>query len=117
MLPPDVEPFRCEVQGGRGAVHIAPVGELDMATARVLEAHLSKQRMAGFKHLTLDLRDVCFLDSTGLRLILEWDAMSRSDGFAFDLVAGPPVVQRLFELTGTVQRLSFVGASHARDAV
>jgi hypothetical protein len=35
----------------------------------------------------LDLRVVCFLDSTALRMILDWDAMSRADGFAFSLVA------------------------------
>jgi anti-anti-sigma factor len=111
VLQPDVEPFRCEVQAERQAVRICPVGELDMATVPVVDGHLCEQQTAGFKHVTLDLRDVCFLDSTGLRMILDWDAMSRADGFAFSLVAGPPTVQRIFELTGTTQRLNFVEAS------
>ena len=111
MVPADVEPFRCEVQAERQAVRICPVGELDMATDPVVDGHLCEQQTAGFKHVTLDLRDVCFLDSTGLRMILDWDAMSRADGFAFSLVAGPPTVQRIFELTGTTQRLNFVEAS------
>ena len=79
-----------------------------MATVPVVEAHLSEFMAAGFKQVTLDLRAVCFLDSTGLRMILEWDARSRADGFGFSLVAGPPTVQRLFDLTDTTTRLTFI---------
>ena len=32
------------------------------------------------------------------------------------LVAGPPAVQRIFELTGTTERLNFVEAFTSRDA-
>ena len=49
-------------------------------------------------------------------MILDWDSSSRADGFAFSLVAGPPAVQRIFELTGTTERLNFVEASTSRDA-
>ena len=41
-------------------------------------------------------------------MILKWDAHSRADGFAFSLVAGPPTVQRLFDLTDTTTRLPFI---------
>jgi len=107
-LDPQVhEPFRCELEPDRERVRVRPIGEIDMATVPVVDAHLSELMAAGFKHVTLDLRAVCFLDSTGLRMILEWDARSRADGFAFSLVAGPPTVQRLFDLTDTTARLSF----------
>jgi anti-anti-sigma factor len=76
----------------------------------VIDTHLSELTASGFKQVTLDLRAVSFLDSTGLRVILEWDARSRADGFAFSLVAGPPAVQRLFDLTDTTTRLAFVDA-------
>jgi hypothetical protein len=49
-------------------------------------------------------------------MIFEWDARSRADGFAFSLIAGSPTVQRLFELTGMRDRLTFIEASAARDA-
>jgi anti-sigma B factor antagonist len=111
VLPSDVAPFRCEVRPERQAVRVCPIGELDMATVPVVDTHLGEQQPAGVKHLTLDLRDVSFLDSTGLRMILDWDAMSRADGFAFSLVAGPPTVQRIFEITGTNERLTFVEAA------
>ena len=102
--------FRCDLEPERERVRVRPIGEIDMATVPVVETHLSELQAAGFGQVTLDLRGVSFLDSTGLRMILEWDARSRADGFAFSLVAGPPTVQRLFELTRTTARLKFVDA-------
>jgi len=99
--------FRCDLEPERERVRVRPIGEIDMATVPVVEAHLSELTAAGFRQVTLDLRTVCFLDSTGLRMILEWDARSRADGFSFALVAGPPNVQRLFELTNTTELFSF----------
>ena len=58
--------------------------------------------------LILDLSQLEFMDSTGLRLILRWDAEARKDGFSIGLVPGPPVVQRVFELTGTAAALPFI---------
>jgi anti-sigma B factor antagonist len=99
--------FRCELEPERERVRVRPIGEIDMATVPVVEAHLGELTAAGFKQLTLDLGAVCFLDSTGLRMILEWDARSRADGFSFALIAGPPTVQRVFKLTKTTELLSF----------
>jgi anti-sigma B factor antagonist len=99
--------FRCELEPERERVRVRPIGEIDIATVPVVEAHLCELTAAGFRQVTLDLGAVRFLDSTGLRMILEWEARSRADGFSFGLVAGPPAVQRLFELTNTTGMLSF----------
>jgi anti-sigma B factor antagonist len=101
-------PFRCDVEPHRETVRIRPVGELDLATVDLVEEQLRELRAAGFTAVTLDLREVRFLDSTGLRMILLWDADARADGFAFRLIAGPPAVRRLFDLTRTTERLDFV---------
>jgi anti-anti-sigma factor len=104
------EQFRCEVEPHRERVHVRPVGELDLATAPVVEEQLSELNAAGFPALILDLRGVRFLDSTGLELILRWDRRARTDGFEFRIIAGPPAVQRLFDLTGTTEGLDFADA-------
>jgi anti-anti-sigma factor len=103
------EPFRCELEPERERVCVRPIGEIDVGTVSVVDARLAEVKAAGFEQVMLDLGAVCFLDSTGLRMILEWDSRSRADGFSFQLVAGPPTVQRLFDLTHTTERLSFIG--------
>jgi stage II sporulation protein AA (anti-sigma F factor antagonist) len=102
------EMLRCEVIPQRDEIRVRPVGALDLATVNVLEDQFAELRGAGFKRFVLDLSELTFMDSTGLRLILRWDAEARSDGFDLGLVAGPPPVQRVFELTGTLGRLPFV---------
>ena len=110
-LPPDADPLRCDVSredGGGARLRLA--GALDLATVPVLESELRTLREAGVRRLILDLSALSFLDSTGLRLIIERDDDARRDGFSLSLVPGPPAVQRVFELTGTAARLPFVDA-------
>ena len=102
------EMLRCEVIPQRDEVRVRPIGALDIATADVLEEQLVELRRSGFNRIVLDLAELSFMDSTGLRLILRWDAEARSDGLVLGLIAGPPQVQRIFELTGTIDRLPFV---------
>ena len=58
--------------------------------------------------MTLDLSRLDFIDSTGLRLILDRDAEARRDGFTLALIPGPPAVERIFELTKTRTHLPFI---------
>jgi anti-sigma B factor antagonist len=108
-----IEPFRCEVEPRRATVHVRPVGELDLATVPAVETQLVELRAAGFTSLVLDLRGVRFLDSTGLHLILDWHTSAEADGISFGLLAGPPAVQRLFELSGLTERLRFLDPARA----
>jgi anti-sigma B factor antagonist len=89
-------------------VRIAPVGELDMAATPQLKQAIRALLDAGAAHLIIDLRRVTFIDSTGLRLALDLDAAARDDGLRLELLPGPPQVQRIFELTGTLGQLPFI---------
>jgi anti-sigma B factor antagonist len=91
-----------------------PHGEIDLASVEELATTLRELRENGFHHLVLDLRGVTFMDSTGLRLILTWDDASRRDGIEFRLIPGPPIVQRLFEITGVAGQLPFVDPPQPR---
>jgi anti-anti-sigma factor len=102
------EPFRCDAEPDRDTVRVVPRGEIDVATVGVVEQRMRELRDSGFRSLVLDLREVTFMDSTGLRLILAWDDESRRDGVSFGLVRGPQAVQRLFEISGLGDRLAFV---------
>jgi anti-sigma B factor antagonist len=101
------EPFRCEVVPDRAAVRVRPVGELDLATVPLVEAELTELWTVGFTRIVLDLREVCFLDSAGVRLLLTWHAHSSADGLVFAVIAGPREVQRVLEVSGIADRLTY----------
>jgi anti-sigma B factor antagonist len=103
------EPFGCEIRQARASAVVEVAGELDLATVdmvRTALALLVERRRA----ITLDLRRLTFIDSTGLRLILEIDAMARQDGFNFAVVRGPHAVQRIFAISGVEEHIVFVDA-------
>jgi anti-anti-sigma factor len=101
------EPFRCEVHPARAAVHVRPVGELDLVTVPIVDAELADLWAVGFSNVVLDLREVCFLDSTAVHLLLTWTAACEDSGIAFRVIPGPPVVQRVIKLAGLSDRVPF----------
>ena len=78
-------------------VRFALRGELDLATAGLLAAHLRRLR----EHrdtVVLDLDELEFIDAAGLRVILRAAHDARSDGWVFTVTRGSAPVRRLFEL-------------------
>jgi anti-anti-sigma factor len=106
----EFEPFRVDVEPARDSVRVAPVGELDIATVDKLRGEVERLRESGFGKLVLDLRGVRFLDSTGLRLVLELDAAAREASQELLIIRGSSVVQRIFEVTQVAERLQFIDA-------
>lgn len=57
--------------GIRGLARVYPVGSLDTGTAGVLEAHLDRLLAdEGVTTVVLDLKDLAFITSAGLRVII-----------------------------------------------
>lgn len=78
-------------------------GELDINSGARLLATLADTRYRLHTQMIFDLRGLTFMDSFGLRAILA--AAAGCDGPSLRLVPGSPIVQRVFELTGTKDRL------------
>jgi len=91
-----------------GRLDAALSGEIDLSTVAELEERLGDSLEAGPRLLVVDLREVTFLDSSGLRLLLHLDERQRSAGGRMVLVRGGRRVERVFELTGTGERLEMV---------
>jgi anti-anti-sigma factor len=107
------EPFRCDVEPMRGWIRVRPHGELDLSSVDQLDGALRELRQTGFDQIELDLSSLTFMDSTGLRLVLAWDTAAQRDGMRLRLVPGPPSVQRVFEVTGVIERLPFAATGDA----
>ena len=95
------EAFSVAVVPDRGEVAVVPSGEMDLASVDGLDREVRDLRRAGFDQVTIDLRDVTFIDSTGLRVLLSLRNDAARDGHHLALVPAVPSVQRIFDLTGT----------------
>jgi anti-sigma B factor antagonist len=62
---------------------------------------------AGDGLIVLDLADVSFMDSTGLRAVLVGIALCVEHKRELELLPGPDQVQRLFEISGLTDELPF----------
>jgi anti-anti-sigma factor len=91
-----------------GVLHTVRLeGELDLANAAELERELRRVEHTDALSIVLDLSGLEFIDSTGVRLLIEAEARSRADGDRLTLLRGPGQVQRILELTGILDRLPF----------
>lgn len=108
-LGPSVQSdFRVEVRTeGRAAVVVVR-GELDLATSPELEEQLRRIWDTGNEQLVIDLRELEFMDSTGLSIIVKAHQRLTDDGRQLSLVRGSQQVQRLLDLTGVSERLKLV---------
>jgi anti-anti-sigma factor len=84
---------------------IALFGELDIASASLLERGLKRLQWAGTP-IVVDLSGLDFIDSTGLHVLLR--AAARAPAGGFSLLRAPERVQRIFSLTATGKHLPFV---------
>jgi anti-sigma B factor antagonist len=80
-------------------------GELDLVTAPGVEDTIAGLCVDGARELVLDMRNVIFMDSSGLRTVLAGMDMCRLHNCEFMLIAGNGPCRRLFELTGVIDDL------------
>jgi stage II sporulation protein AA (anti-sigma F factor antagonist) len=74
-------------------------GELDIESAPDLERVLLRPRLAG-QRVVLDLAELKFMDSTGLRVLLRARAAADEGRWEINLRNVPPTIRRLFDMTG-----------------
>jgi anti-anti-sigma factor len=79
---------------------LALVGELDQRSARILEAEIEHLCAQGIEGITLDLRELTYIDPVGVAVIAVCCDLCRKRGHDFALVPGPRFVQRAFERAG-----------------
>jgi len=101
--------FRVAVRHGRDRLILELQGELDMASAHLLdEALAGAQPDASCNAIVLDLRGVQFTDSTGLKAIFRARKVVHEEGMKFAVTEGSPQLQRLLSLTRLDEHLRTV---------
>jgi anti-sigma B factor antagonist len=100
--------FRLEVRNQGRATVIAVSGELDLASSPALQEELDRVTASDSQILIIDLRELDFMDSTGLSVLVRAHQRIEEQGRQLAMVKGPQQVQRLLSLTGVAERLRLV---------
>jgi anti-anti-sigma factor len=103
------KPFDVDVQELGSAAQVRLSGEIDLAAVEAIETALAPLEER-HRTLILDLREVTFLDSTGLRAIVSADARARKNGVELKIVRGPERIQKILYLAGLDKILPLVDA-------
>ena len=82
------------------ATRIAPAGELDIATTPALEQAIAEATAMPGAELVLYLRELTFIDSTGLRTLAQTNARAADSVFGFSIWRGSQQIDRVLEISG-----------------
>jgi anti-anti-sigma factor len=97
--------FTVQLQPRSDVALITVSGELDIASAPELEQTLEQIRPELTKLVIVDLRELEFMDSTGLSIIVRAHQRLSESNCELTLIKGQPQVQRLLDLTGVADRV------------
>jgi anti-sigma B factor antagonist len=99
------EQLRIGVRHEADRVILSLDGELDLATAELLRQAIEGLDGEDEAMVVLDLHELRFIDSTGLRGVLSVLERCRERGREFAVTPGSEQVQRLLSVTGVAEHL------------
>jgi anti-sigma B factor antagonist len=103
--------LQIEVSSRPDRVILVLHGELDLVGAPLLQSEIESAEVDAAEMVVLDLEDLQFIDSSGLRVILSAHGRARSKGQAFALTPGSQQVQRLLSIAGVSEYLQIIASS------
>lgn len=89
---------------------IGVVGEIDLAGGPLLDQVVAAREAAG-DHVTIEMSQVTFVDSSGLRSLIAASQRATAAGRRVRLVAPSAVVVRLLDITATTSMFDIDEAS------
>ena len=92
----------------RNAIRIGLRGELDLEHAYTFDEELKRVEAMSPDCICLDLRELNFLDSSGLGRLVAARRRSMKEGRRLVLVRGPATVQRLLQLTAVEESFELI---------
>ncbi len=104
-------PLSIRETNGSGVHRLTAIGELDLATAPLLESAFD----AVFadddaEMIVVDLTELSFIDSTGIHLLIRMHTAC-ADGDRLRMISGSRAVERMLDLTGVRDRLPIIASN------
>ena len=97
-----------------GGWTLALFGEVDVAAKPKLDLVIAAVRAIRTQAVTLDLRGLTFMDSTGLHAVVRLEALSRKQGFELSVIEGNKEIQRTMQFSGVQDLLNALEPPRAR---
>jgi anti-sigma B factor antagonist len=98
--------FTVDVKPERARVIVVLSGELDVASADALRAAVADIRDSGCEDIVVDPRELCFIDSAGLAVLMAADRRAHQEGWRFSVLEGCSPLDRLLAITGLSSELA-----------
>ncbi len=103
-----LEPCRVLQERVDGTVFVRVFGELDIACQDRLNEVLGQLPGEGDSGIVIDMRGLEFVDSNGLRTLLEHQLRSQQKGFDFALIAPRGHPAKVIQMTGIDQVITIL---------
>jgi anti-sigma B factor antagonist len=116
VQPSPYEPFSLAVEPGPTGVTVVPSGELDMDSTPLMSRQVHDLFGTGVERVVIDLGRVSFMDSTGLRGLLELREHSMKASRELTLASASGPVLRVFAITSTREMFNWDTAARSDDA-
>ncbi|MCU1678245.1 MAG: hypothetical protein JWM93_3003 [Frankiales bacterium] len=97
----------------RATVRVRVRGEIDLASRDVLDAQIGELWRSGWEQVVVDLREVTFMDSSGVHVLIAHHRHALEHDHAFSIIDGPGPVRRLLQLTAVDQLLDHTAPDRA----
>ncbi|MDP9188800.1 MAG: STAS domain-containing protein [Actinomycetota bacterium] len=101
-------PLQIRSERWPSAYVVSVSGELDFATSGCFDEELQKARRTDAPRIILDLCALQFIDSAGLRVLVQAEIASREESQGLFLTRGAHQVERMLEITGVRKKFRFL---------
>jgi anti-anti-sigma factor len=96
-----------------GVPQLVLSGEFDLAGIPEFADALAALEATKPQAVVIDLTDLVFMDSSGLRALVTANDRAKRAGRRLAIVPGPPQVRRVFEITQTAEHLDLIDDASA----
>lgn len=100
-------PLAVERTRDGGSVRLKLVGELDAYSSDLLDRSMRTEEQEGCSEIILDLEDLLFVDSTGLRTLIEAASRAQGGDWSVRVINARGKVRRVFDLTDMDSMLEY----------
>jgi anti-sigma B factor antagonist len=101
-------PFSIQIEHRDSSLIVSISGEFDLGAAEQFEKVAEELRGKDVHDVEIDLRRVSFIDSTGLRMLVDVERIARERELTLRIVRGGSAVERVLQITGLDKVLPLV---------